>query len=64
MPRSTEYRIHNRALALRAEAEELSLGGGQKQHPLDASVSSGVGVQPHHAGGAAFVEIDDLAAGP
>jgi hypothetical protein len=47
MPRATEYRIHKRALALRAEAEELSV----------------VGMQPHHAGGAAFVQIDDVAAG-
>jgi hypothetical protein len=29
MPRSTEYRIHKRVLALRAEAENLSLKGGQ-----------------------------------
>jgi hypothetical protein len=29
MPRSTEYRIHTRVLALRAAAEELSLRGGQ-----------------------------------
>jgi hypothetical protein len=33
MPRSTEYRIHKRVLALRAEAAELSLRGGQLQHP-------------------------------
>jgi hypothetical protein len=64
MPRATEYRIHKRALALRAEAEELSLGGGQKQQSLDGSVSSRVGVQPHHARGAALVQIDDVAAGP
>jgi hypothetical protein len=29
MPRSTEYRIHQRVLALRAEARKLSLEGGQ-----------------------------------
>ncbi|HXL63348.1 MAG TPA: hypothetical protein VN959_22215 [Mycobacterium sp.] len=48
MPRATEYRIHKRALALRAEAEELSR----------------VGVQAHHARGAALVQIDDVGAGP
>jgi hypothetical protein len=29
MPRATEHRIHTRALALRAEAAQLSLEGGQ-----------------------------------
>jgi hypothetical protein len=29
IPRSTEYRIHQRVLALRAEAAQLSLRGGQ-----------------------------------
>src|SRR5271167_3576821 len=48
MPRATEYRIHKRALALRAEAEELSR----------------VGMQPHHARGAALVQIDDVGSGP
>jgi hypothetical protein len=35
IPRSTEYRIHQRVLALRAAAR-LSLGGGQKVDPLSA----------------------------
>jgi hypothetical protein len=30
MPRGTEHRIHQRVLALRTEAAQLSLGGGQK----------------------------------
>jgi hypothetical protein len=30
MPRGTEYRIHKRVLALRAEAAQLSRGGGQR----------------------------------
>jgi hypothetical protein len=54
MPRSTEYRIHKRALALRAETEELAL----------EVVVSCVGVQPDHAGGAALVQIDDVGTGP
>jgi hypothetical protein len=33
MPRGTEYRIHQRVLALRTEAAQLSLGGGQKARP-------------------------------
>jgi hypothetical protein len=31
MPRSTEYRIHKRVLALRNDAAELSLRGGQER---------------------------------
>jgi hypothetical protein len=34
IPRSTEYRIHQRVLALRAAAAALSLEGGQKVCPL------------------------------
>ena len=34
MPRGTEYRIHQRVLALRDKAASLSLGGGQTDtHP-------------------------------
>jgi hypothetical protein len=35
MPRGTEYRIHKRVLALRAQAAELSLGGGQNDMSSD-----------------------------
>nr|WP_234781395.1 hypothetical protein [Mycobacterium tuberculosis] len=35
IPRSTEYRIHQRVLALRASAN-VSLRGGQSIHPLPA----------------------------
>jgi hypothetical protein len=43
MPRSTEYRIHRRVLALRAEAQKLSLEGGQ------------LGTSPARAAGGATV---------
>jgi hypothetical protein len=39
MPRSTEYRIHKRVLALRAEAAEFSLRGGQ-EHSLPGPLAS------------------------
>jgi hypothetical protein len=36
MPRATEYRIHQRVLALRVKVAELSLGGGQQQYRPDS----------------------------
>ena len=36
MPRGTEHRIHQRVLALRARAAELSLGGGQNDRSSSA----------------------------
>ncbi|KAA8963540.1 hypothetical protein [Mycobacterium sp.] len=41
MPRSTEYRIHQRVLALRAQARELSLVGGHTDTPrADGGISA------------------------